>query len=102
MITLTTLRQAAHDVVDQLTESEVYHLAVTYTMLSTPIQSLTTASLHPAPDTLDLKILASAITRVDSMTDGIRKQSAASELLLSWLGNLNPGTDSGIGVIETP
>lgn len=103
MIDLGTLRQAASDVVDQLTAPEVYHLAVDFAMMSTPIQSLTRAQgLTPAPGTLDLKILASAISRVDLMKESNRKLNAVSQLLLSWLTNVAAGADFGFGIVGTP
>lgn len=102
MIDLTALRQAASDVVDQFTGPEIYHLAVDFAMMSTPIQSLTRAkSLTPAPGTLDLKILASAISRVDLMKEASRKELAVSQLLLTWLSNAAPGVDFGFGLAQT-
>lgn len=99
MIDLTALRQAASDVVDQLTTLEIYHLAVSFAMMSTPIQSLTRAEgLTPAPGTLDLKILASAISRVDLMKAASRKANAVGELVLAWLLNATPGADFGFGI----
>lgn len=100
MIDLTALRAAAREIVDQLTGPEIYHLAVDFTMMSTPIQSLTRAkSLTPTPGSLDLKILASAISRVDLMKEASRKQLAISELLLTWLRNAAPGADFGFGLV---
>lgn len=103
MIDLTALRAAAREVVDQLDSAEVYHLAISFMMMSTPIQSLTRAKgLSPAPGTLDLKILASAISRVDLMKESNRKHNAVSQLLLSWLTNAAVGTDFGVGIIGIP
>lgn len=104
MIDLTALRAATREVVDQLTEAEVYHLAVDFAMMSTPIQSLTRVKgLTPAPGTLDLKILASAISRVDLMKENSRKDNAVSQLLLTWLSNAAPGADFGFGIgVGTP